>query len=66
VTESSLRVDRQVSLRAAAQRLADEFEGIFGVETVERFLASSYDQFANRATTTNFLPLLAERFARKG
>jgi arsenate reductase len=29
------------------------------------FLHSSYDQFAGRATVPNFLPLLAERFARQ-
>ena len=49
----------------AAARLADEFDGIFGTETIERFLHSSYDQFADRATVANFLPLLAERFARQ-
>jgi arsenate reductase len=30
------------------------------VETIERFLHTSYDQFAGRATVPNFLPLLAE------
>ena len=34
-------------------------------ETIERFLHSSYDQFAGRATIRNFLPLLAERWARQ-
>jgi hypothetical protein len=29
------------------------------------FLLSSYDQFAQRATVHNFLPLMAERFARQ-
>ena len=29
---------------------------MFGVETVERYLHSSYDQFAGRATVPNFLP----------
>lgn len=29
------------------------------------FLHSSYDQFAGRATVANFLPLIAERFARQ-
>jgi protein-tyrosine-phosphatase len=38
---------------------------VFGTETVERFLTSSYDQFANRATAVNFLPVMAERFARQ-
>ncbi|MEV0796194.1 hypothetical protein AB0I34_00820 [Kribbella sp. NPDC050281] len=34
-------------------------------ETIERFLHSSYDQFATGSTIPNFLPLLAERFARQ-
>jgi len=35
------------------------------VETIERFLHASYDEFAGRAAITRFLPLLAERFARQ-
>ena len=42
-----------------------EFDGTFGAETIERFLHSSYDEFAGRAVVLNFLPLLAERFARQ-
>jgi arsenate reductase len=45
--------------------LAGDFEGTFGAETIERFLSSSYEQFAGRATVANFLPLLAERFAKQ-
>ncbi|MFI2281347.1 arsenate reductase ArsC [Nocardia beijingensis] len=60
-----LTIDQQLALRTAATRLQREFEGTFGVETIERFLHSSYDQFAGRATVMNFLPLLAERFARQ-
>ncbi|MGH9278929.1 MAG: arsenate reductase ArsC [Acidimicrobiales bacterium] len=52
-------------LRSAAHRLAEEFEGSFGEETIELFLLSSYDQFADRAKVATFLPLLAERFARQ-
>lgn len=59
-----LSIDQQVALRTAATRLEREFDGTFGVETIERFLQSSYEQFAGRATVSNFLPLLAERFAR--
>ena len=43
----------------------DEFDGIFSTETIELFLETSYDQFADRAKFTNFLPLMAERFARQ-
>ena len=60
-----LSVDQQLALLTAARRLADDFDGVFGQETIERFLHSSYDQFAGRATVPNFLPLLAERFARQ-
>jgi protein-tyrosine-phosphatase len=38
---------------------------MFGQETIERFLATSYDQFADRAHFNHFLPLMAERFARQ-
>ena len=60
-----LAIDQQLALRTAASNLAREFDGTFGVETVERFLHSSYDEFAPRAAVTNYLPLLAERFARQ-
>jgi arsenate reductase len=64
-TWSTLDLDEAVALRTAATRLARDFEGIFGTETIERFLHSSFDQFASRATVTKFLPLMAERFARQ-
>ena len=60
-----LTLDQRMALKAAATRLADDFDGVFGAETIERFLTSSYDEFANRATIATFLPLLAERFARQ-
>jgi arsenate reductase len=60
-----LSIDQRLALRTAATRLEREFGDHFGVETIERFLHTSYDQFASRATVPNFLPLLAERFARQ-
>ena len=60
-----LSIDQKLALKTAAARLQAEFDGTFGVDTIERFLNSSYDQFAGRATIPNFLPLLAERFARQ-
>lgn len=60
-----LTLDQQAALRASAARLAEEFTGTYGAETIERFLTSSYDEFAGRATIPTFLPLLAERFARQ-
>ncbi|WP_078327163.1 arsenate reductase ArsC [Mycobacteroides salmoniphilum] len=62
---TDLSIDQRHALRTAATRLQTEFDGTFGTETIERFLHSSYEQFAVRATVPNFLPLLAERFARQ-
>jgi protein-tyrosine-phosphatase len=61
----TLSIDQQLALKTAATHLGREFDGIFGVETIERFLHASYNDFAERATITQFLPLLAERFARQ-
>ena len=58
-------LDQRVALKSAARRLAAEFDGTYGAETIERFLISSYEEFADRASVVNFLPLLAERFARQ-
>jgi arsenate reductase len=65
MSDTHLTTDQHLALRSAAGRLADEFAGVFGEETIELFLHSSYDRFASRATAVNFLPVLAERFARQ-
>ena len=64
-TWESLHPDEKLALRQAAARLGGEVAGLYGTETIERFLAGSFDHFADRATVTKFLPLLAERFARQ-
>jgi arsenate reductase len=64
-TAPTLSIEQTHALKMAAARLQREFEGTFGQETIERFLHSSYDQFASKATIPNYLPLLAERFARQ-
>ncbi|WP_298795853.1 arsenate reductase ArsC [uncultured Pseudonocardia sp.] len=61
----TLAIDQQVALKTAAGHLAREFDGTFGAETIERFLHASYDEFAARAVVLNYLPLLAEKFARQ-
>jgi protein-tyrosine-phosphatase len=60
-----LSIDQQLALRTAATHLHTDFDGVFGTETIELFLATSYDQFASHSTIPDFLPLLAERFARQ-
>ena len=61
----NLSLDQNLALRMAAERLHREFAETFGTETIELFLHTSYDQFASRATITNFLPLVGERFTRQ-
>ncbi len=61
----SLRTDEKLALNQASAQLAKDFSGLYGKETIERFLASSFDQFADRAKVRKFLPLLAERFAHQ-
>jgi protein-tyrosine-phosphatase len=60
-----LSPDQQLAIRTATKNLREEFEGVFAPETVELFLTTSFDQFADRAKFTNFIPLMAERFARQ-
>ncbi|MBW0093096.1 arsenate reductase ArsC [Pseudonocardia sp. KRD-184] len=61
----TLSIDQRLALKTAAGNLARQFDGTFGTETIERFLHSSYDEFAGRAVVLNYLPLLAEKFARQ-
>jgi arsenate reductase len=58
-------MDQRLALNHAARALRAEFDGIFATETIELFLATSYDQFADRAKFDHYLPLIAERFARQ-
>lgn len=55
------------TLDDAAARLAREFDGVVGPETVERFLTSSYERLSatSTATSPDALPAMAERFARQ-
>jgi protein-tyrosine-phosphatase len=51
-------------LRQAADRLAEEFEGIFSRETITRYMTESTDLLAE-ANVSVFVPVLAHRFARE-
>src|SRR5512132_3890605 len=48
----------------AAERLADEFAGIFSQETIARYMAESTD-LLGEAKFNVFVPVLAHRFARE-
>jgi protein-tyrosine-phosphatase len=53
------------TLRSSALLLQKDFAGVFGTETIERFLITSYDEFAGRLANATYLPMFAERFARE-
>ena len=44
--------------------LCDEFRGVFGPETIERYVSESIDRMEG-ARLTDFLPLFVHRFARQ-
>jgi hypothetical protein len=50
--------------RQAAERLADEFTGVFSEETIKRYIAESLD-LLGEARINVFVPVLAHRFARE-
>jgi protein-tyrosine-phosphatase len=54
----------QLQVREAAVRLQRQFRGKLKDETIQRFVTESLDTLVERATSTSWVPLLAERFAR--
>lgn len=58
-------IEQRLALKSTVAVLESEFGDMFATQTIERLLNSSYEQFATRASIVNFLPLLAERFARQ-
>ena len=61
---TTLTTEEKFLIRQAAERLRRQFEGQLNVETIERFLADSVGMLTDRAKSTVWIPLLAERFAR--
>ncbi|WNM24892.1 arsenate reductase ArsC [Demequina capsici] len=61
----SIPLDQRESLDRALERLIDEFAGAFGRETVTALLDHSYASVSHKARMPQFVPLLAERFARQ-
>jgi arsenate reductase (thioredoxin) len=51
-------------IREAAARLQRQFDGKLNRETIERFMNCSLETLAERATTSTWVPLLAERFTK--
>jgi protein-tyrosine-phosphatase len=60
----TLTTAEQLQIREAAERLQRRFAGQLNKETIERFMNDSLDVLIARASTSTWVPLLAERFAR--
>jgi arsenate reductase (thioredoxin) len=59
-------VDRitQYKIRREAERLHEEFRGVFSTETIERYIAESSDELSG-ARVQDFLPIFVWRFTRQ-
>ncbi len=60
----ALTTAEKLQMQEAAARLEKRFEGQLNAETIERFMSDSLDTLLARASTSTWIPLLAERFAR--
>lgn len=62
---TQLSTAQELQISQAAERLRKEFVGMLNQETIERFMNDSLDQILPRARVSQWIPLLAERFARQ-
>ena len=62
--QDELTLGQKLQIRQAAERLRSEFAGFMNTETIERFMNDSLDMLLAKARQTQWVPLLAERFAR--
>ena len=51
-------------IKQGSARLRDEFDGVFNVETIERYMLDSRTKLKAGARLLDWLPLLIERFTR--
>jgi arsenate reductase (thioredoxin) len=61
----ALSLDVAQALESGTAQLQNEFADTFDAETVRRLMYASYEKLAAHATVRDYLPLLAERFARQ-
>jgi len=60
----NLTTTQKLQVRQGAERLRRQFLGQLNTETIERFMTDSLEMLLARATTTTWVPILTERFAR--
>jgi arsenate reductase (thioredoxin) len=61
---SAAPVEMRRLIRASAERLRSDFAGVFGEETIQRFMAESWESLQG-ASVAAFVPLFVERFTRQ-
>ena len=61
---SAAPVEMRPLIRASAERLRTDFADVFGEETIQRFMAESWESLQG-AKVGAFVPLFVERFARQ-
>ncbi|HSM67551.1 MAG TPA: arsenate reductase ArsC [Ilumatobacteraceae bacterium] len=59
-----LTTEEIMLIRQGAERLRQQFEGTFNLETIERYMLDSQELLHSKAKFTKWLPLLVERFTR--
>ena len=60
-----LTTEQRLKVRQVATRLTREFDGVFGLETIERYIVDSRERLEGRARFDTWLPVLIERFTRE-
>ena len=63
--EGDLDPESRIAMRQAAGYLESTFKGVFNKETIQLFLESSYDEFANRTSARWIQIAFAEKFAKQ-
>ena len=55
----------RLRIRREAEALQREFAGVFGVETIERYVNESFDNIRARASVLDFVPVFVHRYSRE-
>jgi arsenate reductase (thioredoxin) len=63
-TLDDLNTAQRHLIHTSTLRLQDKFAGIFGPETIERYINDSLDQLLPDSEVVSFVPMFVERFAK--
>ncbi len=63
MVDQETMIEQKKQLIRVAKYLHSKFHGVFGQETIERFVLESYEMLAQTATVTRWLVVGAEKYA---